>query len=55
MKKSFITSGPAWYGALRQARKIIQIARMDDGGSISNQPNLFPVQIHLFFFDVFAL
>ena len=23
--------------------------------SISNQPNLFPVEIHLFFFDVIAL
>ena len=26
-----------------------------EGESISNQPNLFPVEIHLFFFDVFAL
>ena len=25
------------------------------GESISNQPNLFPVEIHLFFFDVIAL
>ena len=23
--------------------------------SISNQPNLFPIEIHLFFFDVIAL
>ena len=23
--------------------------------SLSNQPNLFPVEIHLFFFDVIAL
>ena len=26
-----------------------------EGESISNQPNLFPVEIHLFFFDVNAL
>ena len=26
-----------------------------EGESISNQPNLFPVEIHLFFFDVVAL
>ena len=26
-----------------------------EGKSISNQPNLFPVEIHLFFFDVIAL
>ena len=26
-----------------------------EGESISNQPNLFPVEIHLFFFDVIAL
>ena len=26
-----------------------------EGKSISNQPNLFPVKIHLFFFDVIAL
>ena len=26
-----------------------------EGESISNQPNLFPVKIHLFFFDVIAL
>ena len=26
-----------------------------EGESISNQPNLFPVEIHLFFFDVTAL
>ena len=25
------------------------------GESISNKPNLFPVEIHLFFFDVIAL
>ena len=25
------------------------------GESTSNQPNLFPVEIHLFFFDVVAL
>ena len=25
------------------------------GGSISNQPTLFPMEIHLFFFDVIAL
>ena len=25
-----------------------------EGESISNQPNLFPVEIHLFFFDVIA-
>ena len=25
-----------------------------EGESISNQPNLFPVEIHLFFFDVVA-
>ena len=28
---------------------------MYKGESISNQPNLFPVEIHLFFFDVIAL
>ena len=27
----------------------------DEGESVSNQPNLFPVEIHLFFFDVIAL
>ena len=26
-----------------------------EGESISNLPNLFPVEIHLFFFDVIAL
>ena len=26
-----------------------------EGESISNQPDLFPVEIHLFFFDVIAL
>ena len=26
-----------------------------EGGSISNQPNLFPVEIHLLFFDVIAV
>ena len=26
-----------------------------EGESISNQHNLFPVEIHLFFFDVIAL
>ena len=26
-----------------------------EGESISNQPNLFPVEIHLFFFDAIAL
>ena len=26
-----------------------------EGESISNQPNLFPVEIHLFFFNVIAL
>ena len=26
-----------------------------EGKSMSNQPNLFPVEIHLFFFDVIAL
>ena len=26
-----------------------------EGESIINQPNLFPVEIHLFFFDVIAL
>ena len=26
-----------------------------EGESISNQPNLFPVEIHLFCFDVIAL
>ena len=26
-----------------------------EGESISNQPNLFPVEIHLFFIDVIAL
>ena len=26
-----------------------------EGKSISNQPNLFPVEIHHFFFDVIAL
>ena len=26
-----------------------------EGESISNQPNLFPVEIRLFFFDVIAL
>ena len=26
-----------------------------EGESISNQPNLFPVEIHRFFFDVIAL
>ena len=26
-----------------------------EGESISNQPNLFPVGIHLFFFDVIVL
>ena len=26
-----------------------------EGESISNQPNLFPVESHLFFFDVIAL
>ena len=26
-----------------------------EGESISNQPNLFPVEIHLFFFDVITL
>ena len=26
-----------------------------EGESISNQPNLFPVEIHLFVFDVIAL
>ena len=25
-----------------------------EGESICNQPNLFPVEIHLFFFDVIA-
>ena len=25
------------------------------GESISNQPKLFPVEVHLFFFDVIAL
>ena len=25
-----------------------------EGESISNQPNLIPVEIHLFFFDVIA-
>ena len=29
--------------------------RMYEGESISDQPNLFPVDIHLFFFDVIAL
>ena len=28
---------------------------INEGESISNQPNLFPVEIHLFFFDVIAL
>ena len=26
-----------------------------EGESISNQPNLFPVEIHLFYYDVIAL
>ena len=26
-----------------------------EGESISNQPNLFPVEIHLFFFDAIVL
>ena len=29
--------------------------RRYEGESICNQPNLFPVEIHLFFFDVIAL
>ena len=30
------------------------ILEMYEGESISNQPNLFPVEIHLYFFDVIA-
>ena len=31
------------------------ITEMYEGESIINQPNLFPVETHLFFFDVIAL
>ena len=31
------------------------VDRIYEGESISNQPNLFPVEIHLFFFDLIAL
>ena len=34
---------------------IVTAKYMYEGESISNQPNLFPVEIHLFFFDVIAL
>ena len=34
---------------------IIIIIITYEGESISNQPNLFPVEIHLFFFGVIAL
>ena len=31
-------------------RRVFVLARYYEGESISNQPNLFPVEIHLFFF-----
>ena len=33
----------------------ITVFNMYEGESISNQPNLFPVEMHLFSFDVIAL
>ena len=35
-------------------KNFTQSAKRYEGESISNQPNLFPVEIHLFFFDVIA-
>ena len=39
-----------------ESYKILPIAQENkyEGESISNQSNLFPVEIHLFFFDVIA-
>ena len=36
-------------------KKTTTLSIIYEGGSISNQPNLFPVEIHLFCFDVIAL
>ena len=33
----------------------VKVCSTYEGESISNQPNLFPVEIHLLFFDVIAL
>ena len=41
--------------AIRQNTIYVLIYVFYEGESISNQPNLFPVEIHLFFFDVIAL
>ena len=35
--------------------KFVCCIHMYEGESISNQPNLFPVVIHFFFFNVIAL
>ena len=37
------------------AYTVVKVYQIYEGESISNQPNLFPVEIHLFFFDVIAL
>ena len=34
---------------------VTNISLRYEGESISNEPNLFPVEIHLFFFDVTVL
>ena len=41
--------------SIRVYKANIDKCRIYEGESISNQPNLFPVEIHLFFFNVIAL
>ena len=49
-----LQKSPLLYFALHCIRHVPNAVRYE-GESISNQPNLFPVEIHLFFFDVIAL
>ena len=43
------------YNDLIRYAKIKLHLKQYEGESISNQLNLFPVEIHLFFFDVIAI
>ena len=41
---------------LKSLPRVLSVKESEyEGESTSNQPNLFPVEIHLFFFDVIAL
>ena len=53
--QSAATLCSVWSGIVLFANYPFRVNRLYKGESISNQPNLFPVEILLFFFDVIAL